>query len=358
MILGNLTMVSSFDDTKRNAIAVKLANMRCLQQLLIENEELFLGELIDRDILERIRKMQEDDRKNLGVLETVVVQYGIAKEPQRTVQDMVNRVKELIRGSELNLCEKVFQQELLKHQQVMCGMVIHKAAQKVGADVMAAITPLNTVNFENRAHQEQLKGIVEILAVRQLTGQDVDQGIWGRVQDAIAAFSGVIGSAVTQTSDKKDMNIQDAIRMDHNKVNLLLTELLQSDNPQKIEEYLGQIYRDLTTHTQAEEEIVYPRVCSFYGEEKTRELYDEHANMKRLLQEIRALNPSASEFKDRVRNLMDMVGDHIRQEETTMFAAIRNNWSSQQTEELATEFKAAKLRIQERLEAGKAQVQV
>jgi hemerythrin superfamily protein len=53
---------------------------------------------------------------------------------------------------------------------------------------MAAIGPLNTINFENRAHQEQLKGILEILGVRELTGQDADQGIWGRVQDAIAAI--------------------------------------------------------------------------------------------------------------------------------------------------------------------------
>jgi hemerythrin superfamily protein len=32
-------------------------------------------------------------------------------------------------------------------------------AQVVEADAEAAITPLNTVNFENHAHQEQLKGV-------------------------------------------------------------------------------------------------------------------------------------------------------------------------------------------------------
>lgn len=52
---------------------------------------------------------------------------------------------------------------------------------------MLAIAPLNTINFENRAHQEQLKGILEILGVRELTGQDADQGIWARVQDAMAS---------------------------------------------------------------------------------------------------------------------------------------------------------------------------
>jgi len=64
-----------------------------------------------------------------------------------------------MKGSELTSFEKVFQHELLKHKQTMTGLVIHKAAQVVGADIEAAITPLNTINFENRAHQEQLKGI-------------------------------------------------------------------------------------------------------------------------------------------------------------------------------------------------------
>ncbi len=346
-------MVTTLDDTKRNAIAMKLANMKLIQQLFLENEQLFLRESTDAEISDRIRKMLEDDQKNQGVLETVMVQYGIQKEPEKIVQEMYQKISQLMQGSELSFYEKIFQHELLKHQQVMSGITIHKAAQKVGADVMAAISPLNTVNFENRAHQEQLKGILEVLGVRELTGQDADQGIWGRVQDAIAAFSGAVGSAVTQTSDKKDMNIQDVIRMDHNKVNILFTELLQSNDPQKIQEYFGQIYKDLTAHAEAEEEVVYPRVRSFYGEADTQELYDEQAQMKRWLEEIRAINPSAPEFKDRVRNLMDLVGDHIRQEESTMFAAIRNNCSSEQTEQLATQFKAAKSKIQARLGGAK-----
>ncbi|MBD2361286.1 hemerythrin domain-containing protein [Anabaena minutissima FACHB-250] len=342
-------MVSTLDDTKRNAIAAKLADMKLIQQLLIDNEQLFLRESTDNEISDRFRTMLDDDRKNLGILETVNVQYGIQQEPRNTVREMVDKLRQLMQGSQLNFYEKAFQHELLKHQQVMSGLLIHKAAQKVGADVMAAIGPLNTVNFENRAHQEQLKGILEILGVRELTGQEVDQGIWGRVQDAMAALTGAVGSAVTQGSDKRDMNIQDALRLDHNKVNILFTEIQQSNDPQKIQEYFGQIYKDLTAHAEAEEEVVYPRVRSFYGERDTQELYDEQADMKRMLEQIKALSPSTSEFKDRVRQLADIVMDHVRQEESTMFAAIRNNLSSDQTEQLATQFKAAKSRIQERL---------
>lgn len=345
-------MVTTLDDTKRQAIAAKLAGMRAMQELLIENERRFLSDVKDDKVRERLQDMLEDDQKNLGVLDTVIVQYGVRSEPPETVTGFISKVQELMSGSKLSLFEKVFQHELLKHQQVMTGLIIHKAAQKVGADVEAAIGPLNTLNFENRAHQEQLKGILEILGVRELTGQDADQGLWARVQDAVAALSGVAGSVVTQTSDKSDMNIQDVIRMDHQKVNVLFTEIENSNDPQKIQEYFGQIYKDLTAHAEAEEQVVYPAVRPFYGEGDTQELYDEQAEMKVLLDRIKANSPGSSEFKDGVRQLKDIVMDHVRQEESTMFAAIRNNCSSEQSEKLATEFKAAKDKIQQRLAAS------
>jgi len=342
-------MVATLDDTKRSAIATKLADMKALQQLLIQNEQLFLKETNDSEITKYFQNMLNDDQKNLGILETVIVQYGVHGKQEDTIKEMVEKIGNLMQGSELSLYEKVFQHELLKHQQVMSGLTIHKAAQKVGADVMAAIAPLNTINFENRAHQEQLKGVLEVLGVRELTGLDADQGIWSRVQDAMAAFSGVVGSVVTQNSDKQDLNIQDLIRMDHAKVNTLFTELLASNDPQKIQEYFGQLYKDLSAHAEAEEEVVYPRIRPFYGQNDTQELYDEQAEMKRTLDEIKAIDPSSPQFKDKIKQLMDAVGDHIRQEESSMFAAIRNNLSTQESEQLSTEFKAAKSKIAEKM---------
>jgi hemerythrin superfamily protein len=346
---GEQTMVATLDDTKRSAIGMKLADMKALQQLLIQNEQQFLKESTDSEISDRFRKILEDDQKNLGILDTVIVQYGVQGQPKQTITEMVEKLQKLMQGSELSLYEKVFQHELLKHQQVMTGLTIHKAAQKVGADVMMAIGPLNTVNFENRAHQEQLKGVLEVLGVRELTGQDADQGIWARVQDAMAAVSGVVGSAVTQGSDKQDMNIQDVIRMDHAKVNTLFTQLLQTNDPQKIQEYFGQIYKDLLVHSIAEEQIVYPAVRPYYGEGNTQELYDEQAELKVKLDEVKALSPSSPQFKEKIQQIMDAVGDHIRQEETTMFATIRNNFSSDQSEQLATKFKQAKSEEQQKM---------
>jgi hemerythrin superfamily protein len=146
------------------------------------------------------------------------------------------------------------------------------------------------------------------------------------------------------------MNIQTIIRLDHNKVNTIITEIGATKDPQKLQEYFGQLYKDLLVHAQAEEEVVYPQVRSFYGDDNTQELYDEQAELKRMLDEIKAIDPtSADEFRSRVKQLTDVLGDHIRQEESTMFAAIDRNCSDIQKEQMATDFKAAKSRIQQQM---------
>jgi hypothetical protein len=83
-------------------------------------------------------------------------------------------------GSDLTLFEKASQHELLKHQQTMTGLTIHKAAQIVGADVEAAIAPLHTINFENRAHQEQLKGIARNIRRTRTDGTRSGSGTMGK----------------------------------------------------------------------------------------------------------------------------------------------------------------------------------
>lgn len=338
-------MVATLEDTKRQAIAMKLADMKALQNLLIANEQLFINSCNDSELCDRFRDMLEDDRKNMGVLDTVIVQYGVQAEPKETTTQMIKEVQKLMEGSELTMFEKVSQHELLKHKQTMAGLLVHKAAQVVGADIEAAIVPLNTVNFENRAHQEQLKGVLEILGVRELTGKDPDQGVWARVQDAMAAMSGIIGGAVTRSKD--EMNITEIISMDHRKVDTLFMEIEKTDDPQKLQEFFGQLYKDLSVHAEAEEQVVYPAIRSYYS--NTQELYDEQAEMKQMLSQIKALNPSMSNFKEQIKQLKTAVQDHVRQEESDMFAQIRRNLSEAQMEQMATQFKSAKSQIQQQM---------
>jgi hemerythrin superfamily protein len=340
-------MTSTVTDAKRTAIAEKLADIRALQNLLIANEQQLIGECTDSEICDRLQKMLDDDRKNLGIVETAITAYGIEAKPKETIKEMVHQSQKIMQSSDLSLYEKVGSHELLKHAQVMSGLIVHKAAQVVGADITHAITPLNAVNFENRAHQEQLKGILEVLGTRELTGQEADQGVWARVQDAMAALSGIFGSVVTQTTGQSDLKIEDVLRMDHKKVDTLFSEIEKCDDPQKIQELFTQLSQDLSVHAEAEEKTVYPKVKGFYS--NTQELYDQQTEMKTALEEIKALDPISAEFKSKMMQIKVAVTDHVHQEEGNLFVAILNNCNIEQQEKLATEFKEAKKQLQAKM---------
>ena len=342
-------MPATLTDQKRTAIAEKLAGIKAIQNLIIDSEQQFLSECSDDHLRKRLEDMLEDDQKNLDIVETAITQYGIQAEPKPTVQEFVSQAKNTLSSSRLSMYEKIAQHELLKHGQVMSGLVVHKAAQVVGQDVEAAIAPLNTVNFENRAHQEQLKGMLEYLGTLELTGQEPQQGLWARVQDAVAAATGVVGSATTQASDKESADIMDLLFMDHQKARTLISEIRNADNADQVKALFGQLYKDLIVHAKSEEAVVYPAVQPFYGNEDTQELYDETADVESVLNELKAMPSAGDEFMAKLKDLKAMLGHHTREEESAMFAAIRKNMSSEEQQQLGMRFKESKQSLQSQM---------
>lgn len=61
--------------------------------------------------------------------------------------------------------------------------------------------------------------------MRELTGKEPKQKLWARVQDAVAALTGVVGSVVTRTDD--EMSIRELLLMDHTKVDILFMEIFK-----------------------------------------------------------------------------------------------------------------------------------
>ncbi len=339
-------MPVALQDNKRQGIAFQLANMKAIQKQIIANEEKLSTAISDADIRDRLNKMLDDDRKNLGVLETTTIQYGNQADPEERTQKMLEQTQQLMEASEASLYEKIMKHELLKHSQVTAGLIMHKAAQVVGADVEAALTPIHTVNFENRSHQEQLKGILEVVGTRELTGLDPDQGVWARVQDGLAALTGVFGSAASRTKD--DMNVLEMIYQDHRKAETLFTEIENNTDPVKQEEFFGQLFKDLTAHAEAEEEVVYPAIKP-HLEQNVTHLERDQSQMKDLLQDIKSSSAHSPDFLPKIKELKKMVKDHTNNEENNMMSEIRRQMSEDEMQQLAKRFKEAKSKIQQKL---------
>ncbi len=341
-------MVTTLNDTKRLAIAERLADLKAFQNLIISNEQKLIDACPYEDVRDRLQNMLADDQKNIGIIDTVIVQYGIQSEPSAATKIFIPQFEQMMLGDEFTFYQKLIHHELMKHGQAMSGIMIHKAAQVVGADIEVAITPLNTVNFEGRAHQEQLKGMLEQVGVREMTGLDAQQGLWARVQDAVAALTGVVGSVVTRTDD--EISIRDLLLADHTKADTLFGEILSTDDPQKRQEYFGQLYKDLKVHGTAEEEVVYPAIRPHY--EHTQEIYDQTEEVMQMLDEIKPLDPASSEFKTKVEQLRTTVRTHINQEEKDIFPQLKHDFSDEQQKQIASDFKTAKSKLQKQIAAS------
>ncbi|MBV8886697.1 MAG: hemerythrin HHE cation-binding protein [Chroococcidiopsidaceae cyanobacterium CP_BM_RX_35] len=176
-------------------LATKLADLKLFQSVLLESEQKLVAQTDDQTICERLEGMIKSDRENLVTIEAVIARYGKAVEPRDMTQRHAEKVSQMMSGSELTLYDKYLQLELLKHQQTMTGLVLHKVAQSLNDDLQDLMEPLNRVNFENRAHQEVLKGVLYFVGTREIAGKEPDMGLWASIEQGIAALKGVISSA-------------------------------------------------------------------------------------------------------------------------------------------------------------------
>jgi hypothetical protein len=187
-------MATTLEATRKQAIATKLADMKALQNLMISNEQKLLKMSTDSEkVTETLNNMLKDDYQSINEIDEAINQLGMTADTSETVMNLVHKIEQIMSGEHLALYEKYLQQEGLKHQLVMTGLLVHKAAQATDGTLQKLIDPINQVNFKNRAHQEQLKGSIYFYGVRDLVGKEPEANIWSAAEDAIAALKGVVG---------------------------------------------------------------------------------------------------------------------------------------------------------------------
>jgi hypothetical protein len=185
---------TTLDSSQKKAIAIKLADMKVLQNLMISNEEKLLASSSDSEkVIKVLTDMLEDDHKALIAIDEAIAELEMTAPPNDTVTNMAKTIEGIMSENHLDLYEKYMQHEGLKHQLVMTGLLVHKAAQATDGVLQKSIDSINKVNFRNRAHQEQLKGAIYFYGVRQLVGKEPETNIWSAADDAVAALKGIFG---------------------------------------------------------------------------------------------------------------------------------------------------------------------
>ena len=102
------------------------------------------------------------------------------------------------------------------------------------------------------------------------------------------------------------MTAIDILKKDHRKVDDLFTQI-ESDGSDK-KQIFGQIYNELTLHSQAEETFFYPELeLSSETSGDVQHSYKEHQQVKDMLEDLASSDPNAAVWMTRLNELKESV---------------------------------------------------
>lgn len=147
-------------------------------------------------------------------------------------------------------------------------------------------------------------------------------------------------------------NILSLIEAEHRQVEKLFAEV-ENANSNELYECFNEIYIALTLHARSEELVFYPAMREYEATAQyIEEAEAEHEEAKILLEEIKSLKPTDSDFKTKIKSLKKAVQHHVEEEESEIFKAISECMSDKQLSTLGQEFQKTKAKLQEEVKAA------
>ena len=141
------------------------------------------------------------------------------------------------------------------------------------------------------------------------------------------------------------MNAFTLLKADHEKVAGILEKIDETTEraTKGREDLFAQLKNELDVHARIEEEILYPALEEY---EETRDIsleaYEEHAVVKRLLEELASAPKDDEQWTAKFTVLKENVEHHVEEEEGEMFQKARTVLSEEEIEELGKRLQAAK----------------
>ena len=142
------------------------------------------------------------------------------------------------------------------------------------------------------------------------------------------------------------MDAIETLEKDHDRIRSLFAELNETTEPQELQDCFDKLSNILTIPEKAEEQVLYPEANNCQGTgEVIAKGYEDHDKGDQMVLEIKSLNPSESEFKQKVKELQSFMLRHLEEEENDLFPKVSQGMDDHKLEELATEIKHTKAEV-------------
>ncbi len=146
------------------------------------------------------------------------------------------------------------------------------------------------------------------------------------------------------------MDIFELIKADHRKVEEIFSQMENTKSSKTLDQCFNQLYKELNVHAQAEELTFYPTIRNHEGTEKLlEEAEEEHTEVKVMLEQMKSMDSSSAEFKEKLSQLKDAVEHHVQEEENDVFSQVRRFMNEEELKQLVKEFQEVKNTLQEEM---------
>ncbi|WOX20967.1 hemerythrin domain-containing protein [Streptomyces solicathayae] len=140
-------------------------------------------------------------------------------------------------------------------------------------------------------------------------------------------------------------NVIDELKADHREVEEMFGRLkAMTGGGQELRGLIDEITIELVRHSVAEEQYLYPAVREQVeggGRMADREIED-HSRVEKILKQLEQISTDDAQIKPLLKQLMEEVTSHIKDEESNLFPALERACTSQQLDDLGDKIRRAK----------------
>lgn len=132
------------------------------------------------------------------------------------------------------------------------------------------------------------------------------------------------------------------------KATLAVIDKLQKVSPEHPERrtmMMVSLTHMISKHAMQEENVIYPMLRRGESPEATDALNREHGEVKAMLHELNHMEKSDASFNDKLGELRSALEEHMREEEDTLFPALRERLSNDDNRKLSREMNMAGLML-------------
>ena len=138
------------------------------------------------------------------------------------------------------------------------------------------------------------------------------------------------------------MDVFEELIRDHRTIEQRIVEINQTTDKEVgcREQLFRKLRAGFEAHELFEEEILYPAIDQFpFAKSPMGDAFDEHVELDAKFQEIADTPANKTEWAERICELKDMMQEHMRMEEETIFPAARMRLAETRAEELGRQFR-------------------